>query len=67
MYRRGQASAKCYAFEMNFDEEKLPCLKQEVIDYLDDLYDTAEYSDAELNNFFEKFGTHAIMSATFGS
>ena len=67
MTRRGQASGKCYAYEMAFDEDDLPCLKQEVIDYLDDLYDVAEYSDAELNGFFDKFGTHAIMSATFGS
>lgn len=67
MTRRGQASGKCYAYELEFYEDQLPCLNQEVIDYLDTLYDTAEYTDAELNEFFDKFGTHAIMGATFGS
>ena len=52
---------------MTFFEDELPCLSQNVIDYLDDLYDTATYTDAELNGWFEKFGTHAIMSARFGS
>jgi len=67
MTRRGQASGKCYAYELEFNEDQLPCLNQDVIDYLDKLYDTAEYTDAELNEFFDKFGTHAIMGATFGS
>jgi hypothetical protein len=51
---------------MKFNEDKLPCLSPSLIDALDEFASSNDFSDRKLNAFFENFGTHAIMKATFG-
>ena len=51
---------------MQHNIEKLPCLSPSLIESLDEFVKTKDYSDQKLNNFFNDFGTHAIMGATFG-
>jgi hypothetical protein len=51
---------------MKFHEENLPCVSKNVLNSLNVLVDGNDYSKDNLNKFFEKFGTHASISAKFG-
>lgn len=51
---------------MKFYENNLPCLNKDVKDFLDILIEGKDYSEDSLNEFFEKFGTHAGISAKYG-
>lgn len=64
--KQALATTKCQAYQMSLIKENLPCLSPSLKKYLDDLVDNKDYSDLKLNNFFDEFGTHAILKATFG-
>ena len=60
------ASSQCKAYEMSFVQQNLPCLSPSLKQSLDSFSSDKDYSDIKLNKFFDDFGTHAIMGATFG-
>lgn len=60
------ASAKCLVFSAAVKAAAPPCLSPELLEALAGLKED-DYSEYSMNAFFNKFGTHAITSANFGS
>jgi len=60
------ATAKCLVFKAKASETNKPCLSYELLNAMEALK-TNSYSEQGMNEFFDKFGTHAITEADFGS
>lgn len=65
-YAISRATAKCLVFRAKVSKTTPPCLSAEVLTWMKYLNSKGN-SEYEMNNFFDKFGTHAVMEADFGS
>lgn len=60
------ASILCEDYTYVIDEDNIPCLSYELLDWLDYLV-KKDFCDENMARFFEAFGTHVPMKATLGN
>jgi len=60
------ATAKCLVFRATVSTTMPPCLTVELLRAIETLR-ASGYTEQGMNDFFDQYGTHAIMEADFGS